>query len=48
MVGLLAEYFLKRHKGETIVHDPRVFWCTEKSVMNLVGNRWNLRAVMPL
>lgn len=30
MVGLLAEYFLKRHPGETIIHDPRVFWCIQK------------------
>lgn len=30
MVGLLAEYFLKQHPGETIIHDPRVFWCTQK------------------
>ena len=37
MVGLLAEYFLKRHKGETIVHDPRVFWCTEKICHELGG-----------
>ena len=30
MVGLLASYFLKRHPGEIIIHDPRVFWNTEK------------------
>lgn len=30
MVGLLAEYFLKKSHGDTIIHDPRVFWCTEK------------------
>lgn len=30
MVGLLAEYFLKQHPGESIIHDPRVFWCTQK------------------
>lgn len=33
----MAEYFLKRHKGETIVHDPRVFWCTEKICHELGG-----------
>lgn len=37
MVGLLAEYFLKHHRGETIVHDPRVFWCTEKICHELGG-----------
>lgn len=37
MVGLLSEYFLKRHPGETIVHDPRVFWCTEKICRDLKG-----------
>lgn len=30
MVGLMASYFLKRHPGETIVHDPRVYWNTQK------------------
>ena len=30
MVGLLAEYFLKHHPHESIIHDPRVFWCTQK------------------
>ena len=37
MVGLLAEYFLQLHKGETIVHDPRVFWCTQKICEELGG-----------
>lgn len=37
MVGLLSEYFLKRNPGETIVHDPRVFWCTGKICHDLGG-----------
>lgn len=28
LVGLLAEFFLKRHPGAKIVHDPRVMWNT--------------------
>ena len=28
MVGLIAEVFLKREKGATIIHDPRVIWNT--------------------
>ena len=28
MVGLLAEVFLNKEKGATIIHDPRVFWNT--------------------
>ena len=35
MVGLLAGNILEKHPGETIVHDPRCFWNTEK----IVGNR---------
>ena len=38
MVGLLAAYFLKRNPGETIIHDPRVFWCTRKICEDLHGN----------
>ncbi len=28
IVGLLAEAFLKKHKGEKIIHDPRLTWNT--------------------
>ena len=28
MVGLLAEIFLNKNKGATIIHDPRVIWNT--------------------
>ena len=38
MVGLLSEYFLKQHPGETIIHDPRVFWCTQKICHDLGGH----------
>lgn len=37
MVGLLAEYFLSLHKGETIIHDPRVFWATRKICEEMGG-----------
>lgn len=38
MVGLLAGYFLKRHPGEMVVHDPRCFWNTEKIAADLGGH----------
>ena len=34
VVGLLAEVFLKKEKGATIIHDPRVIWNT----IDVVGN----------
>ena len=34
VVGLLAEVFLKKEKGATIIHDPRVIWNT----VDVVGN----------
>lgn len=37
MVGLLASYFLKKHPGETIVHDPRLYWNTRKICKELGG-----------
>lgn len=37
MVALLAQYFLTLHKGETIVHDPRVYWCVQKVCEKLGG-----------
>lgn len=37
MVGLLAGYFLERHPGETVVHDPRCFWNTEEIARRLGG-----------
>ena len=37
MVGLLATYFLKKHPGETIIHDPRLYWNTQKIVAECGG-----------
>ncbi len=37
VVGLLAEAFLARHPGETIVHDPRVVWNTQDVVARAGG-----------
>lgn len=38
MVGLLSWYFLKKFPGETIIHDPRLYWNTEKIVTELGGH----------
>ena len=37
MVALLSRYFLNRYKGETIIHDPRVYWCVQKVCKELGG-----------
>ncbi len=37
MVGLLAGHFLKSHPGEVIVHDPRLYWNTQKICAALGG-----------
>ncbi len=37
MVALLSRYFLNRSKGETIYHDPRVYWCVQKVCKELGG-----------
>lgn len=37
LVGLLAEAFLARHPGETIIHDPRLTWNTVDIVQQLGG-----------
>lgn len=37
MVGLLAGYFLKKFPGETIIHDPRLYWNTQKIVRECGG-----------
>ena len=37
LVGLLAEAFLARHPGETIIHDPRLTWNTVDMVQQLGG-----------
>lgn len=29
VLGLLARHFLKRHPGEKIIHDPRLYWNTQ-------------------
>ena len=38
IVGLLSEIFLKREKGATIVHDPRVVWNTTDIVSKYGGH----------
>ncbi len=37
LVGLLAETFLKKHGGGSIVHDPRLTWNTIETVERLGG-----------
>ncbi len=37
LVGLLADFFLRRHPGARIVHDPRVMWNTIDIVRSLGG-----------
>ena len=37
MVALLSRYFLNRYKGETIIHDPRVYWSVQKVCKELGG-----------
>jgi phosphomannomutase/phosphomannomutase/phosphoglucomutase len=37
LVGLLAEFFLKRQPGGRVVHDPRVMWNTIDIVKSLGG-----------
>ena len=37
MVGFLAEAFLKKEKGATIIHDPRLTWNTIETVKRLGG-----------
>lgn len=29
VLGILAKYFLEAHPGETIIHDPRLYWNTQ-------------------
>ena len=38
IVGLLAEYFLEKHPGAGIVHDPRLTWNTIDLVRSMGGN----------
>lgn len=38
IVGLLAEYFLEKHPGAGIVHDPRLTWNTIDLVESMGGN----------
>jgi len=37
VVGLLAEAFLAKNPGATVVHDPRVVWNTEQAIANAGG-----------
>lgn len=37
LVGLLAEYFLRRHRGGRVVHDPRLTWNTIDIVQHCGG-----------
>ncbi|MBO4368834.1 MAG: phosphomannomutase, partial [Desulfovibrio sp.] len=36
-VGLLASELLRRHPGEKIIHDPRVYWNTQDMVLSAKG-----------
>ena len=38
IVGLLAQAFLRKYPGETIVHDPRLVWNTKRIVERNSGN----------
>lgn len=38
VVGLLAEAFLQKSSGESIIHDPRLVWNTQNIVSQLGGN----------
>ena len=44
VVGLLAEHFLRRHPGATIVHELRLLWNTEATVRQLGGRTVRARA----
>lgn len=37
VVGMLAEAFLSKHKGASVVHDPRLMWNTEELVEQAGG-----------
>ena len=37
LVGLLAEIFLRKEAGASIVHDPRVIWNTSDVISNFRG-----------
>lgn len=37
LVGLLASVLLKKHPGEKIIHDPRVYWNTQEVVKKAGG-----------
>ncbi len=37
VVGLLAEAFLARHPGATVIHDPRIIWNTQDVVARAGG-----------
>jgi len=37
LVGLLAEYFLRRQEGAAVVHDPRLVWNTQDIVAQYRG-----------
>jgi phosphomannomutase/phosphomannomutase/phosphoglucomutase len=37
IVGLLAEAFLRKHPGEKIIHDPRLYWNTVDTVQRAGG-----------
>ena len=37
IVGLLAQAFLKKHHGQTIIHDPRLIWNTQHIAASLGG-----------
>ncbi|MCV2884900.1 phosphomannomutase CpsG [Aestuariibacter sp. AA17] len=37
IVGLLAEAFLRKHEGEKVIYDPRVYWNTESIIKANAG-----------
>lgn len=37
VVGMLAEAFLSKHKGASVVHDPRLMWNTQELVQQAGG-----------
>ena len=47
LVGLLAEMFLRRHPGATIIHDPRLIWNTQALVAAAGGKTVGQKAGTP-
>ena len=43
VVGLLADAYLRKHPGETIIHDPRIIWNTQDIVAQAGGRAVHAR-----